>query len=50
MFPYRVKHTESEYDIQNNNLLYKTDQQCQITFEQLEVFEQIKHLFILFHL
>ena len=23
MFPYRVKYTESESDIQNNNLLYK---------------------------
>ena len=33
MFPYRVKYTESEYDIQNNNLLYKIDQQCQIIFE-----------------
>ena len=36
MFPYRVKYTESEYDIQNNNLLYKIDQQCQNTFEHLK--------------
>ena len=33
MFLYTGKYTESEYDIQNNNLLYKTDQQCQNTFE-----------------
>ena len=26
MFPYRVKDTESEYDIQNNDLLYKIEQ------------------------
>ena len=32
MFPYRVKYTESEYDIQNNNLFYKIHQQCQNTF------------------
>ena len=36
MFPYRVKHTESEYDIQNNDLLYKTHKQYQNTFEILE--------------
>ena len=36
MFPYTVKYTESEYDIQNNDLLYKIDQQCQNTFESLE--------------
>ena len=36
MFPYRVKYTESEYDIQNNDLLYKIDQQCQNTFEHWE--------------
>ena len=36
MFPYKVKYTESEYDIQNNYLLYKIDQQCQNTFEILE--------------
>ena len=33
MFPYTVKYTASEYDIQNNNLLYKLDQQCPNTFE-----------------
>ena len=32
MFPYRVKYTESEYDIQNNNLLYKIAPQCQNTY------------------
>ena len=35
MFPYRVKYTESEYDLQNNDLLYKIDQQCQKTFKHL---------------
>ena len=29
MFPYTVKDTESEYDIQSNYLLYKIDQPCQ---------------------
>ena len=38
MFPYRVKYTESEYDIQNNDLLYKIDQTCQDTFDILENF------------
>ena len=40
MFLYRVKYTESEYDIQNNDLLYKIDQQCQNTFEILDNFEK----------
>ena len=34
MFPYTVKYTESEYDFQNNNLLYKIHQQYQNTFEK----------------
>ena len=38
MFPYRVKYTESESDIQNNDLLYIIDQKCQNTFEVLETF------------
>ena len=38
MLPYRVNYTESKYDIKNNNFLYKMDQQCQNTFEMLEVF------------
>ena len=42
MFPYRVKHNESESDIQNNNLLYKIDQQCQNTFDMLESVERKK--------
>ena len=41
MLPYRVKHAESEYDIQNNDLLYKVDQTCQNTFEHLESFGNI---------
>ena len=36
MFPYRFKYNESEYDIQNNNLLYTIDQSCQNTFEIFE--------------
>ena len=35
MFPYRVKYTESEYEIQNNDLLYKTTPKFPNTFEQL---------------
>ena len=38
MFPDRVKYTESESDIQNNDLLYKIDQQCQNAFDILEKF------------
>ena len=37
MFPYRVKFTESEFDIQNNDLLYKIDQKCQNTFNVLDL-------------
>ena len=40
MFPYRVKYTESESDIQKNNLLYRIDQQCQNTFEVWEPYMQ----------
>ena len=36
MFPYTEKYTESESDIQNNDLLYKIDQQIQNTFAILE--------------
>ena len=36
MFPYRVEYTESEYIIQNNDLLYKIDKKCQNTFDFLE--------------
>ena len=38
MFPYTEKYTESEYDIQNNDLLYKINHKCQNTFEFLESF------------
>ena len=48
MFPYTEKYTESEYDIQNNNLLYKIDQQCQNTFEHFQKFEKFKILNSLF--
>ena len=40
MFPYRVKYNESEYDIQNNDLSYKIDQQCQNTFDILKIYEK----------
>ena len=40
MFPYTEKYTESESDIQNKDSLYKTDQTCQNTFENLETFEK----------
>ena len=33
MFPYTVKYTESESDIQNINVLYKIHQQYQNTFD-----------------
>ena len=36
MFPYRVKYKESEYDIQNNDLLHKIQQKHQTTFEILK--------------
>ena len=49
MFPYIVKYTESEYDIQNNELLYKIAQQCQNTYELLENFEKSKNIYILFY-
>ena len=32
MFPHRVKYTESESDIQNNDSLYKIDKQCKQYF------------------
>ena len=42
MFPYTEKYTESESDIQNNNLFYKIGQQCQNTLELLEKFGKIE--------
>ena len=42
MFPYTVKYTEPESDIQNNNLLYKLHQQCQNAFEIFEKTKKIK--------
>ena len=33
---YTVKYNESEYHIENNNLLYKIHQQCPNTFEQTQ--------------
>ena len=36
MLPYTKEYKESEYDIQNNDLLYKTNQKHQNTFYILE--------------
>ena len=43
MFPYRVKYTDHESDIQNNDLLYNIDPKCQNTFEFLEKIENFKN-------
>ena len=55
MFPYTDKYTESEYDIQNNNLLYTIDQQCQNAFDLfgkvwiwLKRFKQFEMFMLLF--
>ena len=40
MFTYTVKYTESEYDIQNINSLYKTPPKHQNTFEQTRFFQK----------
>ena len=48
MFPYSVKYIESEYDIQNNDLLYKIDQTYQNTFEMLENSKKFKNIELLF--
>ena len=50
MFPYRVKYTEFESDIQNNDLLYKISQQCQNTFEHLEHIKKNKKLEFSFYI
>ena len=42
MVLYRVKYTESEYDIKNNDLLYKIDQTHQNTFDYWENVEKLK--------
>ena len=42
MFPYTVKYTESESDIQDINLLYNTHQQHQNTFSENTKNEKIK--------
>ena len=44
MFPYTVEYTESESDIQNNDLLYKIYQKCQNTFEMLEIVGNSKNI------
>ena len=39
MFLYTERYTESEYDIQNINLLFNIHQQCQNTFDKTNVFQ-----------
>ena len=41
MFPYKVEYTESEYDIQNNDLLYKIPPKYQNTFEMLDLLSML---------
>ena len=38
MSPYKVEYTESEYDMQNNDLLYTKFPKCQIIFEMSLLF------------
>ena len=44
MFTYTEKYTEFEYDIQNNNVLYNIHQNCQNTFESLDLFEFVQNI------
>ena len=44
MFLYTEKDIESEYDIQNNNLLCTIPKQSQHTFEQIVFFELIEQI------
>ena len=48
MFPYTVKYTEFESDIQNNNLLYKIHKKYQNAFELLEHFEIFQKSILLY--
>ena len=49
MFPYTVKYTDSESEIQNNNLLYTNTPKLQNTFEMLESFVKYsKNIIFLF--
>ena len=45
MFAYGAKYNESESDIQNNDLLYKLKQNCQNTFENLEMFSKRSQIY-----
>ena len=51
MFPYRVKYTESEYDIQNNDLLYKMPPKRQKYFRKFgkiqKIWKNTKFFFII---
>ena len=45
MFPYTVRYTDSESDIQNIDLLYKVHQKHQNAFEHLDTSEnKSKHI------
>ena len=45
MFPYRIKYTESEPDIQNNNLLYKIQKNAKILSNFCNISKYFKFLF-----
>ena len=42
MFPYTVKDTEFESDVQNNKLLHKINPKCQNTIETSQHFRKVK--------
>ena len=48
MFLYRVKYTESEYDIQNNDLLYKIHNTAKILSKFWTILEKRRKLIFLF--
>ena len=48
MFPYRVEYTESESDIQNNDLFCKNTKNTKTLSKLWKVFEQIKKIKFLF--
>ena len=50
MFLYRVKYTESEYDIQNNDLLYKIYKQDQNAFDILEIFVKKRKFYVVIYI
>ena len=45
MFPYKVKYKESEYDIQNKDLLYKIPPTCQKILSKFCNIKKIENIF-----